>query len=1154
MPGMHVTELMALLKKSGLLTPSQWEAAQPLLRESATVDALCAELIKREFLTPWQAGQLQKGQTGFVLQQYQLQAPIGKGGMGHVFRAKDSRNGSVVAIKVMSRKLTGNQTLVNRFRREIRASSLLNSPNIVRTLDAGRVGKVDFMVMEYVNGDQLDRIVSRIPAMPVSIACDIIRQAAVGLQHAHEQKMVHRDIKPGNLIVDWSSDGRGTVKIMDMGLVRLNSDEEERTAVTRAGQVMGTPDYMSPEQGWDTATVDIRSDIYSLGCTFFRLLTGRVPFPGDNPLQVLMARCSKDAPSPRGLRPDLPEAVEAIVRRMTLRDPEGRFQTPAELAQALLPLCTPLNVESLRKAMKEAGADDAIVLDVASRHDVADPQDAGYQQFLKEMDSGAAVDLMMTTNPGAGQAMTPTLPVIPQVDRRLAGPRRPPRSRAAGVVAMASASAGVALLALFLYVNRAQPLPANPDPVDKKAKEVPTAPVATLATLEPITVRAGELMVIEPQFEGKAPDKPTAGKLIFQLGDGVPAEAAIDADSGKISWNIPSNQTAAAYEFPVQLLFENEGKTVVISEAKLVATVTSNTTRFSLPQAAPIVLKPGERFTQLVAASPEPPAGAGFQYRLGRDALPEMRLEPSTGNFEWTPGDDDAGKHVVTVELLDSSSRIAATGTLTLLVRPGMMNITLPQFPEQTVKAGEVLTLQLFERTPRILGRVIRIRTKEGSPPGVILDVRRGMLRWPVPKTATGRYEITVVAEPILPEIRFANDARPQTVIVVNVSPSVATVPASKTPPEKEVEKAENELRDLYKKDLATARSVSERATLARRLLEKSFGQTPGATDFALLELSIETAEKARATDVLLEAFLLREDRYGVEELADATRALEECRSASLSPAAQDRVIEHGVRLAQEAVESQQWATIKTLVGPANDLVKKSAKGTPGALLSQDLTQALKVADDLTKSGSQASDLKRQELQTAVSRWQFDRIFEATEDLAYVQTTESVEPFPDSGAGVWKLEPDRLRLAASARKADIGLIDSSFESGRWLFRCQILGTTTSAMVFVGVGREEQVSGHLISLEPGTFGRVTVQPGGTELQSLLANPPWIKDGWNDIEVFADGPALSLRLNGTQQWNIQAPQLRQGRFGLLVSLQKAGQEPVFEMRRPRVLVLP
>ncbi|MFN9236670.1 MAG: serine/threonine-protein kinase, partial [Planctomyces sp.] len=263
------TDFMTLLRKSGLMSTAQLGVALALSRDREAAEELAAELVRQGLLTAWQASQLLKGQTGFVLQHYKLLEAIGKGGMGHVFKAIDSRDSSIVAVKVMSRKLSSNQNLVNRFRREIRASSRLNCPWIVRTIDAGRVGKIDFMVMELVNGDQLDNILQRITTLPVSVACEIARQAALGLQHAHEQKMVHRDIKPANLMIDWTSDNTGIVKIMDMGLVRLSEDDEERTAVTRAGQVMGTPDYMSPEQGWNTATVDIRSDIYSLGCTLF---------------------------------------------------------------------------------------------------------------------------------------------------------------------------------------------------------------------------------------------------------------------------------------------------------------------------------------------------------------------------------------------------------------------------------------------------------------------------------------------------------------------------------------------------------------------------------------------------------------------------------------------------------------------------------------------------------------------------------------------------------------------------------------------------------------------------------------------------------------------------------------------------------------------
>ncbi|MCA9067227.1 MAG: serine/threonine protein kinase, partial [Planctomycetaceae bacterium] len=173
-------------------------------------------------------------------------------------------------------------------------------------------------------------------------ACEIIRQCAVALQHAHDQQMVHRDIKPANVMVHWQSSGEGVVKLMDMGLVRVMSETGEEDMVTRAGQVMGTPDYMSPEQGWDTTQVDIRSDIYSLGCTLFRLLTGQVPFRGSNPLQVLSQRLQRDAPSVRTLCDDIPEEVAAVVRKMTRRDPNSRYQTPAEVTEALQPFCDKL--------------------------------------------------------------------------------------------------------------------------------------------------------------------------------------------------------------------------------------------------------------------------------------------------------------------------------------------------------------------------------------------------------------------------------------------------------------------------------------------------------------------------------------------------------------------------------------------------------------------------------------------------------------------------------------------------------------------------------------------------------------------------------------------------------------------------------------------
>ncbi len=241
-----ILEFVETLAKSQLLSDAQLATLRKqLVNNPITADGLARVLVSQKHLTRWQSRQLLKGQTGFVLQQYRLLNPIGRGGMGHVFRARAAHLDQDVAVKVMAKKLTGNETLVSRFRREIRATSKLDSKHIVRTLDAGRVGAVDFMVMEYVNGDQVDRIANRMGRVPERIACEIVRQTALGLQHAHERQMVHRDIKPANMMVHWEDSDTGVAKLMDMGLVLLMSDDADENTVTRAGQVMGTPDYVA---------------------------------------------------------------------------------------------------------------------------------------------------------------------------------------------------------------------------------------------------------------------------------------------------------------------------------------------------------------------------------------------------------------------------------------------------------------------------------------------------------------------------------------------------------------------------------------------------------------------------------------------------------------------------------------------------------------------------------------------------------------------------------------------------------------------------------------------------------------------------------------------------------------------------------------------
>ena len=272
---------------------------------------------------------------------YAIESLVGRGGMGRVYKARHRMMDRVVAVKVIHREWVQRQEAIDRFRREVKTAASLNHRNIVSAYDAEQVQDLHILVMEYVDGVDLAQTVKRGGPLPVSVACDYILQAAEGLQHAHDLGMVHRDIKPHNLIVT-----RGkVVKILDFGLASLVSQAVEDEALsptadgslTLVGAVMGTPDFISPEQSQDARSVDGRSDIYSLGMTLHFLLAGRVPFEVNSVAEKLVRHASEDPTPLTSIRNDVPQELADVVERMIAKDPTARFQTPTEVAEALGP-------------------------------------------------------------------------------------------------------------------------------------------------------------------------------------------------------------------------------------------------------------------------------------------------------------------------------------------------------------------------------------------------------------------------------------------------------------------------------------------------------------------------------------------------------------------------------------------------------------------------------------------------------------------------------------------------------------------------------------------------------------------------------------------------------------------------------------------------
>lgn len=269
---------------------------------------------------------------------YEVLGLIGKGGMGDVYKARHRKMERTVALKVINRGLFRNAEAIDRFHREVKAAAQLAHPNIVTAYDADQADEFHFLVMEYVDGVDLARTIKDQGALSVAQACDYIRQAAIGLQHAHQCGMVHRDIKPHNLMVS----KEGAVKILDFGLASLAPESPlERDTVeaggglTAFGSILGTPDFISPEQAADARHADIRSDIYSLGATLYFLLSGRSPFSDGSVTQKLNWHSFAEPERLDAVRSDVPSEVSAIVSKMTAKEPGERFQTPAEVAEAL---------------------------------------------------------------------------------------------------------------------------------------------------------------------------------------------------------------------------------------------------------------------------------------------------------------------------------------------------------------------------------------------------------------------------------------------------------------------------------------------------------------------------------------------------------------------------------------------------------------------------------------------------------------------------------------------------------------------------------------------------------------------------------------------------------------------------------------------------
>lgn len=338
MTAMTASELLQWLGANFLLPAAQVDELRPQLDSFASGHALAKELIRRNWLSPYQVNQILQGKgDSLIVGPNRLLERVGEGSMGQVFKAWNTRLGRTVAVKMIHKEHVANQQAMDRFQREMQTVGQLHHPNVLLVRDAGEAGGQPYLVMDLLDGMNLSKRVKKDGPLAVAEAVKLAHQAALGLQHAYERGIVHRDIKPGNLMLTTAADGTPLVKIFDFGLSRLDGDTYNAARLTHAGKLIGTVDFIAPEQAEDAHTVDTRADIYSLGCTLYFLLTARTPFSGSSVVEKIAARMIQTPPSVRALRPEVPAGLDAVLQRMMARQPEQRYAIPLDAAQALAP-------------------------------------------------------------------------------------------------------------------------------------------------------------------------------------------------------------------------------------------------------------------------------------------------------------------------------------------------------------------------------------------------------------------------------------------------------------------------------------------------------------------------------------------------------------------------------------------------------------------------------------------------------------------------------------------------------------------------------------------------------------------------------------------------------------------------------------------------
>ena len=495
MAAVSLDQFSKQLTESGVMSEEDLQAflgKLPADAKPADGEQLAKRLVREKKISAYQAQVIYSGKgKSLTMGGYFVLDKLGQGGMGMVLKAEHRMMKRLVAIKVLSPAVTKTKESQQRFQREVEAAARLTHPNIVGAFDAGESNGSPFLVMEYVPGDDLSSVVKKKGPLSVDQAIDCIAQAARGLEFAHKQGVIHRDIKPANLLLDTS----GAVKILDMGLARIDSaDVATQADLTGTGAVMGTVDYMAPEQAVNTKTADARSDLYSLGISLWFLLTAKAAYEGDSLMSRLLAHRDQPIPSLRAVRDDVSESLDAVFRKLVAKKAADRYQTATELMADLAACRTGASVKALVVAEVATGTEDfqdfLQQLDsptIGPRGSQSSPSVTGTKTQARARQSITSLDETMERS-----NVSDTLPPARRV-RKGGKSKSPPWFQDIRVQIGGGAAAVLLLLAaIFLFQTPNGTLRVEILDPEVEVKVQGTTVILKGADLEPVSLKAGE--------------------------------------------------------------------------------------------------------------------------------------------------------------------------------------------------------------------------------------------------------------------------------------------------------------------------------------------------------------------------------------------------------------------------------------------------------------------------------------------------------------------------------------------------------------------------------------------------------------------------------------------------------------------------------------